>query len=195
MDWTARLTNRTALCAALAAACLLTSASAASASAQGDVSPTPPTTPTTPTTGTVSATLEECVTSVVQAERSATFSGEMTAIAGTAKMSMRIDLEERTPEEAEYRPVVASGLGVWRPADPRVKVYKYVKQVSNLTSPASYRALVRFRWFSASGRVIKRSERLTTRCLQPPTPSEASSPSPGGDGTLTPPSPASTPSA
>jgi hypothetical protein len=192
MDLTARLTNRTALCAALAAACLLTSASAVSASAQGDVAPT---TPTTPTAGTVSATLEACVTSVVPAERSATFSGEMTAIAGTAKMSMRIDLEERAPEEAEYRPVVASGLGVWRPADPRVKVYKYVKQVSNLASPASYRALVRFRWFSDSGRVIKRSERLTTRCLQPPTPSEATPPSTGGDGTPTPPSPASAPSA
>jgi hypothetical protein len=194
MDWTARLTNRTALCAGLAAACLLTSASAVAASAQADTTPLTPT-PTTPTVGTVSATLEACVTSVVQAERSATFSGEMTAIAGTAKMSMRIDLEERTPEEAEYRPVVASGLGVWRPADPRVKVYKYVKQVSNLTSPASYRALVRFRWFSASGHVIKRSERLTTRCLQPPTPSEATAPSTGGDGTLTPPSATSTPGA
>ena len=123
-------------------------------------------------TGGVAATLEACVTSVAQPERSATFSGEMTATAGTAKMSMRIDLEERAPEEAEFRPVVESGLGVWRAADPKVKVYKYVRQVSNLSPPASYRALIRFRWFNAAGHVIKRAQRLTSRCLQPSAPAE-----------------------
>jgi hypothetical protein len=56
---------------------------------------------------------------------------------------------------------------VWRAADPKVKVYKYLKQVSNLSSPASYRGLVRFRWINAQKHVIKRAERLTTRCLQP----------------------------
>jgi hypothetical protein len=189
MDWTAPLKSRATLCAGLAAACLLAPLTAVAASAQGDAS-----SPATPTSGEVSATVEACVTSLVQAERSATFSGEMTAIAGSAKMSMRIDLEERAPEEAEFRPVVAPGLGVWRPADPKVKVYKYVKQVSNLTAPASYRALVRFRWLSAAGHVIKRSERLTARCLQPPTPSEATPPVAGGDGVATSPPTSSAPS-
>jgi hypothetical protein len=180
------------LCTALVAACLVASLAAGSASAQSS----DPTTPTAPGSSGVSATLEACVTSVVQGERSVTFNGEMTAIAGTAKMSMRIDLEERAPEEAEYHLVSAagSGLGVWRPADPKVKIYKYVKQVSNLTSPASYRALIRFRWFSSTGRVIKRSERVTTRCLQPAAPSEATAPSAGGSGAvITAPTP-STPS-
>ncbi|HEX8714140.1 MAG TPA: hypothetical protein VF706_01110, partial [Solirubrobacteraceae bacterium] len=40
-----------------------------------------------PSSGGVAATLEQCVASVAQSERSATFMGEMTAIAGTAKMS------------------------------------------------------------------------------------------------------------
>jgi hypothetical protein len=188
MDWTARLRNRTSLCG-LAAACLLASTAALSPSARADLSPT-----SAPSAGTVSATLEACVTSVVQGERSVTFNGEMTAVAGTTRMSMRIDLEERAPEEIEYHVVSAagSGLGVWRPADPKVKVYKYVKQVSNLSSPASYRGLVRFRWLNASGHVIKRAERVTTRCLQPATPSEATSPSPapstGEGGSTTPPS-------
>jgi hypothetical protein len=174
MDWTARLRSGTPpLRAALAVACLLASIAAVSPSARADV--VPPSVPSAPSAGTVAATLEACVTSVVQSERSATFGGEMTATAGTAKMSMRIDLEERAPEELEYHLVTAagSGLGVWRPADPKVKVYKYLKQVSNLTSPASYRALVRFRWYGSTGRVIKRAERVTTRCLQPATPSEA----------------------
>ncbi len=125
---------------------------------------------------TVTATLDQCVTSVVQVERSATFAGEMTAIPGTAKMAMRIDVEERVPGELEYHTVSATGLGVWRAADPKVKVYKYLKQVTNLSAPASYRGYVRFRWLNAKGHVIKRAERFTTRCLQPPPPAEPQSP-------------------
>jgi hypothetical protein len=124
------------------------------------------------TPGATAATLEQCVTSVVQTERSATFTGEMTAIGGTSKMSMRIDVQERTAEESGYHVLSAPGLGVWRSADPKVKVYKYLKQVTNLSAAASYRALVRFRWIGAKGRVIRRAERLTPRCLQPATPPE-----------------------
>ncbi|HLB21369.1 MAG TPA: hypothetical protein VK605_04630 [Solirubrobacteraceae bacterium] len=138
--------------------------------------------------GTVTATLEQCGTSVAQAERSATFAGEMTAIAGTAKMAMRIDLEERMPGELEYHTVSAAGLGAWRAADPKVKVYKYLKQVTNLSAPASYRGYVRFRWLNAKGHVIKRAERFTTRCLQPPPPVEPPGPA-------TPASEAATPAA
>jgi hypothetical protein len=188
MDWTARLRTRTTLCAGLAAVCLLALAPSGSASAQTGDSTTPP------ASSSVAAMLEACVTSVVQAERSATFSGEMTATASTAKMSMRIDVEERAPEEAEFHPVIAPGLGVWRPADPKVKVYKYLKQVSNLTSPASYRALVRFRWFGSSGHLIKRAERVTARCLQPATPSEATTLGTGAGGMPRSPSASTTPS-
>jgi hypothetical protein len=131
---------------------------------------------TTPEASGVTATLEQCVTSTVPAERSATFTGEMISIAGAAKMSMRIDVEERVPGESEFHTVSAPGLGVWRAADPKVKVYKYLKQVSNLSSPASYRGLVRFRWINAHGHVFKRAERLTTRCLQPAPPVETTTP-------------------
>jgi hypothetical protein len=125
-----------------------------------------------PVAGAPAATLESCETAVSQIERSATFSGEMTAIAGTVRMSMRIDVEERMPGEALFHSVSGPGLGVWRASDPRVKVYKYLKRVTNLSSPASYRALVRFRWLGAKGHVLKRAERLTARCLQPAPPSE-----------------------
>jgi hypothetical protein len=128
----------------------------------------------------VTATLEQCITSGAQAERSATFTGEMNSIPGAARLSMRIDVEEREPGEAEFHPVSAPGLGVWRAADPKVKVYKYLKQVTNLSSPASYRGLVRFRWINARGHVFKRAERLTTRCLQPAPPVEPSPLPPSG---------------
>jgi hypothetical protein len=135
-----------------------------------------------PTAGGASAALEECVTSAVQEKRAVAFSGEMTALPGTMRMAMRIDLEERLPGELEFHAVTAQGLGMWRSSDPKVKVYKYLKQVTNLSAPAAYRGFVRFRWLSAKGRVIKRAERLTGRCLQPAGPAE-SAPATGASGT------------
>ena len=85
----------------------------------------------------------------------------MTAVAGTARMAMRIEVQERMPGEEAFRTVSAPGLGVWRGSAPGVKIYQYVKQVTNLSSPAGYRALVRFHWLNDKGYVIRRAERLT----------------------------------
>ncbi|MGA8363822.1 MAG: hypothetical protein WB709_04810 [Solirubrobacteraceae bacterium] len=114
-----------------------------------------------------SASLVQCLSASEQAERSATFAGEMTTIAGASRMSMRIELLERRPGEMSYHAVAAPGLGVWRSSDPGVGVYKYVKQVTNLSAPADYKGLVTFRWQGARGRTIKRDERRTRRCSQP----------------------------
>jgi hypothetical protein len=119
---------------------------------------------------TESAKLEQCVTSVMQSERSVTFAGEMTAIADTAHMAMRVDIQQRLPGEALFHTLSAPGLGVWRGSDPKVKVYKYLKQVTNLPAPAVYRGLVHFRWLNAKGHMIKHAERLTPRCAQPAAP-------------------------
>jgi hypothetical protein len=121
---------------------------------------------TTPAKPAMSATLEQCLTSSVQAERAATFSGEMTAIPGSTKMEMRIDVLERVPKEAVFHTVTAAGLGVWRVASPGVKTYKYLKQVTNLAAPAYYRAAVRFRWLNSKGKLIRTGELRTARCLQ-----------------------------
>jgi hypothetical protein len=172
--------RRHAAAALVAGACALVGAGAASASAQSGESVAQMTPP--PTSNGVSATLEQCVTSLVQGERAATFTGEMTAIPGAARMAIRIDVEERAPGETEFHFVSASGLGVWRWADPKVKVYKYLKQVTNLSAPASYRGLVRFRWTSAKGHVVKRAERLTSRCPQP---ASTTQPQTTGEGTST----------
>jgi hypothetical protein len=114
------------------------------------------------------ATLEQCVPSLTQAERSATFLGEMTSTPGTGRMSMRIELQERLPGETVFRNVAAPGLGVWRAAALGVKVYRYIKQVTNLSAPAVYRAAIRFRWLNAKGKLIKAVERRTSSCTQPP---------------------------
>jgi hypothetical protein len=117
------------------------------------------------------ATLEQCATATIpQTERSATFAAEMTAIPGSARMELRIDLEERAPGEALYRTVTAPGLGVWHSSAAGVKVFGHIQQVTDLSAPALYRGAVRFRWLGAKGRPIKTVELRTAHCEQPATP-------------------------
>jgi uncharacterized protein (DUF58 family) len=125
----------------------------------------------TPTDGApYSVTLEQCVTSTAQTERSATFTAQMTATSATQRMGMRIELQQRQRGEPAFHTIIASGFGMWRSSEPGVKIYKYVKQVTNLAAPAAYRAVVRFRWLGDRGHVLKRAELHTSRCLQPTLP-------------------------
>ncbi|HTA06740.1 MAG TPA: hypothetical protein VK774_10280 [Solirubrobacteraceae bacterium] len=176
-----------AACSLLALGCafvLLGALGAGSAGAQSAAAPsalsTQQITPTSPSGAAASATIEECVTAAVQEQRAVAFSAEMTAVPGTARMAMRIDLEERTPDDVEFHTVSSPGLGVWRSSDAKVKVYKYLRQVTNLSAPASYRGFVRFRWLNAKGHVMKRAERVTSRCLQPGQTEEGEPSAPAG---------------
>ncbi len=126
-----------------------------------------------------SALLEQCVTTGEQGERAATFSGEMTTMAGATRMEMRIDLQERPFGEPGFHLVTAPGLGVWRASSPGVMIYKYVKQVTDLSFPAAYRAVVRFHWVNAKGRVARRSALLTPVCAQPAPPALSTPVTPG----------------
>lgn len=114
-----------------------------------------------------SVVLEQCVPSTVQTERSATFTAEMVATSETQRMGLRIELQQRLHGESTFHTLVAPGFGVWRSSEAGVKIYKYVKQVTNLGAPAAYRAVVRFRWLGEKGHLLKRAELHTARCLQP----------------------------
>jgi hypothetical protein len=127
---------------------------------------------TAPAAGTASVGIEQCVTSTVQAERSATFTAQMAATATTQKMAMRIELQQRPRGESEFHTLPAPGFGVWRTSEPGVEIYKYVKQITNLEAPAAYRVLVRFRWLDERGHVLKRDELHTSRCIQPTLPGQ-----------------------
>jgi hypothetical protein len=121
------------------------------------------------------ATLTQCATATIpQTERSATFAGEMTAIAGTARMQMRVELQERIPGELQYRTVADPALGVWRGSAPGVKVFTHIEQVSNLSAPAVYRGVLHFRWINAKAHTIKVEQLSTAVCEQPAPPSSTS---------------------
>ncbi len=152
-----RLRAFSACAAALLCGCLGLSA-AAGAAAQTSATAQDPS---------VSATLEQCVSASAQSERSAMFAGEMTSLAGSVRMAIRIEIQEEISGEAAFHTITAPGLGVWRVSDPGVKAYKFNKQVSNLFAPAVYRATVRFRWLNAKGHLMKSAMRHTPSCRQP----------------------------
>jgi hypothetical protein len=133
----------------------------------GLTAPVPGPAPAPAPASAVTASVEQCTPAVDQSERSATFAAQMTALDGTQRMSMKIEVQERSPTDLAFHTVLAPGLGVWRQSETGVKIYKYVKQVTNLAAPALFRAQVRFRWFDDRGRVVKRAQRFTSTCVQP----------------------------
>src|SRR4051812_23058607 len=97
----------------------------------------------------------------------ATFQGRVTALKRATKTQMRFALQARTPEEPVWRGVSAPGFGSWLTAPKGAGRYVYDKTVQQLLAPAEYRAVIRFRWRDARGRVV-RSESATTKvCRQP----------------------------
>jgi len=117
--------------------------------------------------GSAVATLAGCQVAVDQADRSATFAGQMVATANSAAMQMRIDVLERSSGTTGFVRVSAPGLGVWRSAASGVSIYRYVREVTNLSAPAGYRASFSYRWLDAQGKVVRAAARLTPICTQP----------------------------
>jgi hypothetical protein len=116
----------------------------------------------------LSASLKACETGAEPAQRFAVFTGAMPARRGTRSMSMRFDLEERgsSPEDSVQR-VAAPKLGRWNRSKAGVAGFVYTKRVTRLAPGRWYRAVVRFRWHGARGRVLRAAKRVTPFCHQP----------------------------
>jgi CARDB len=92
----------------------------------------------------------------------AAFSGRMTRVDGTARMSMRFTLLEWNGER--YLPVRSRKLARWHSSLSGVDAFVYTQRVRGLPSGSAYRALVRFRWYSPSGDVLWRARRRSPAC-------------------------------
>ena len=107
------------------------------------------------------AALMRCDTGV------ATFEGRVTALKRAPKAQMRFTLQARTPEEPVWRAVSAPGFGTWLTAPKGAGRYVYDKTVQQLLAPGEYRAVIRFRWRDAKGRVLRTETATTKVCRQP----------------------------
>src|SRR3954471_24048015 len=98
--------------------------------------------------------------------RTATFEGRMSALRRT-KMQLRFTLQASTPDAPRWRRIVAPGFDTWITAPAGYGRYTYDKTVEDLLAPASYRAVVHFRWKDARGRVVHAEKSTSAACKQP----------------------------
>ncbi len=116
----------------------------------------------------LSAGLETCTTSALPTKRVAAFVGSMPAMSGSMRMQMRFDLQRRWADEKLWHKVPGlQGFGIWETAQPGRAGFVYHKSVDGLQVPASYRAIVRFRWYRPDGTVARHVRKRTAACVQP----------------------------
>src|SRR5687768_10651197 len=95
--------------------------------------------------GAAGVRLVECVPALDAFERSATFEARMHPVRGSERMQIRFTLQIRQGALQHWRRVAATTPDEWLTSFPDVRRYSYTRTVRNLTAPASYRMLVRFR--------------------------------------------------
>jgi hypothetical protein len=122
----------------------------------------------TPEAPPLSAALETCETSALPAQRVASFVGSMPAMKGADRMQMRFDLQRRQAGEKLWHGVPGlKGFGMWESSLPARAGFVFHKRVDGLQVPASYRAIVRFRWLATDGTVVRKERKRTPACDQP----------------------------
>src|SRR3954452_14353817 len=108
-----------------------------------------------------------CAHGATPAERHVTFEGRIAAVSGSQRMQMRFTLQARTPDQAGWARVAAPGFGTWITVPRGYGRYVYDKTVDGLLAPASYRAVVDFRWRDGAGKVIKTGRNTRRTCRHP----------------------------
>jgi hypothetical protein len=116
----------------------------------------------------VKAKLSDCHRGPDPTDRYAVFVGQMPALKGTQRMWMRFDLYERARGTGPWLHAVdAPKFDVWEKSKAGKPGFIYTKRVDQLQAPAAYRAVVRFRWYDANGKLQRRARRVSTTCSQP----------------------------
>jgi hypothetical protein len=108
----------------------------------------------------------ECSPAPDSALRSVTFEARMRPARRSVTMALRFTLQARAAGE-RWRRVAAEGFDAWLTSEPSVRRFVYDRTVRNLAAPASYRAVVRFRWLDEDGAVVAAARAVSAPCSQP----------------------------
>jgi hypothetical protein len=109
----------------------------------------------------------DCVPALDPVERMATFEARVRPARESERMQVRFTLQVREEGLRAWRRVAAEGFDTWLTSMPAVRRYSYAKTVTNLTAPAAYRTVVRFRWLNADTEVVKSARVTSASCRQP----------------------------
>ena len=115
--------------------------------------------------GPASVHVARCKTGPEPSERTAAYKAWMDAVPGSVRMALRFRLVAHYPGHRP-EPIADSKLRVWHRSHEGVTRYGYRQTVKQLAAAGSYRTVVRFRWYDADGRVIRRAKRVSGACVQ-----------------------------
>jgi hypothetical protein len=99
--------------------------------------------------------------------REAVFEGRVLSLRKASKMQLRFTLQALTPDDTRWRKIDAEGFGTWITAPAGLAKYTYDKTVQDLLAPASYRAVVNFRWRDRRGKTVRSERAISPVCKQP----------------------------
>ena len=97
---------------------------------------------------------------------SVTYVARMDPVPDTHRMSLRIRLLEKVGD-GEFERVSAKGLGVWRKSRPGASAFHWEHTIEGLSHGATYRVVVRYRWYGDDGETILTARRRSEQCRQP----------------------------
>lgn len=83
------------------------------------------------------------------------------------QLQLRFTLQARTTAGGRFERVVAPSFDEWLTSSPGKRGFVYEKGVQALAAGTTYRAVVRFRWRNAAGRIVARAVKVTPECFQP----------------------------
>ena len=115
---------------------------------------------------TASVHVTDCQTGTDAAHRLASYHAQMRAVPGTARMALRFQLIQRVPGAAPQRAGSGTGVSVWHRSRPGVKKFGHLQTVNGLEAGTLYRTSVQFRWYDASGKVIRKAKRTSGSCAE-----------------------------
>ena len=114
------------------------------------------------------AKVSACSSGPLPTDRVAAFTGSMPSIAGSRRMWMRFDILARAGTAKAYAPLKVPGLGVWQKSAPGHPAgFVFTQRVQALATPGSYKAVIRFRWYDKTGKLLRSSSHQTPICKQP----------------------------
>ncbi len=111
--------------------------------------------------------LSSCETGASGDDRVAVFSGAMPADGKAYRLGMMFALEQRRAGEDAYTRMKLPTFGSWQKSATGVSGYVVDKRVEQLVPGASYRVIVRFRWYAKGGKVLRAAKRTSPVCKQP----------------------------
>lgn len=114
----------------------------------------------------LAVTLVECTTGQMPVERALQVTGSMPGGASTSSMWMRFELQQKIGQDV-FKKIKVPAWSSWMKSDKQVPGFVVEREIDSLAASATYRVVVRYRWYDAAGKRIRSKSKISKVCRQP----------------------------